>query len=595
MNLFDAINLELPDFSGLVIREGESDINRVKSSGVSMAWKMNQFRARNMNKVLIINSKLEYLIADLTDALTIRQLLKKENFQELIKYQEEIYGTWITDAIETNNLYILEDRCAVLFENPTEVKTLKTNFTFNRTSIYYIYSQNNFTENLGEYINIENFGKIESAKVKLNGLTVIAGTNDTGKSTVGKVLFSLVKGVSRFKQDLKESREHKVSELISELYNNLRKELDFNLIIKLFHLKYFFGNIRLDTTEEITAELKEDIENLFDYKELFLKENLKENNKYETYLIKLRNIKDKIYEEEDKKEQIQRALDKVLFSEFMSDVSPKVNKKKTLIKYFAGINELINIEIEKNKVNNFQYFDDLTYKDVVFIETPLIIQQLKLIGKSDVIYDDSNNNRFEPFTSNERSRIALHIKDLANKIEAAQDFNHNLFYENDFDSLEIIKTIKEIINGGFAFNKTTNDLEFINSKKEKFQAVNTASGIKSFGIIQLLLQANVINTKSLLIIDEPENHLHPEWQLKYAEMIIELVKANIPVVITSHSPYMIKALQHFSEKENCQDNSAFYFVEKNDKTPQTILKEVTSNLNVIYTSLAEPFTNLVWK
>ena len=85
-----------------------------------------------MNKVLVINPKLEYFIADLTDALTIRELMKKENFQELIKYQEEFFGTWINDAINTNNLYILEERCAVLFEKPTKIKTLKTNFTFTK-------------------------------------------------------------------------------------------------------------------------------------------------------------------------------------------------------------------------------------------------------------------------------------------------------------------------------------------------------------------------------------------------------------------------------------------------------------------------------
>ena len=41
---------------------------------------------------------------------------------------------------------------------------------------------------------IENIAKIKSAKVKLNGLTVIAGENGSGKSTVGKMLFSVIHG-----------------------------------------------------------------------------------------------------------------------------------------------------------------------------------------------------------------------------------------------------------------------------------------------------------------------------------------------------------------------------------------------------------------
>lgn len=37
-------------------------------------------------------------------------------------------------------------------------------------------------------LEIKNIGRIEEASIEMNGITVIAGENDTGKSTVGKVL-----------------------------------------------------------------------------------------------------------------------------------------------------------------------------------------------------------------------------------------------------------------------------------------------------------------------------------------------------------------------------------------------------------------------
>ena len=52
---------------------------------------------------------------------------------------------------------------------------------------------------------INQIGAIEKAEVLLDGLTVIGGENDTGKSTVGKLLFAIVKGISRYEQDLNES------------------------------------------------------------------------------------------------------------------------------------------------------------------------------------------------------------------------------------------------------------------------------------------------------------------------------------------------------------------------------------------------------
>ncbi|MCX6579649.1 MAG: hypothetical protein NT166_05635 [Candidatus Aminicenantes bacterium] len=41
-------------------------------------------------------------------------------------------------------------------------------------------------------VTFKNTGMIEDAGIELNGLTVIAGENDTGKSTVGKLLFAFI-------------------------------------------------------------------------------------------------------------------------------------------------------------------------------------------------------------------------------------------------------------------------------------------------------------------------------------------------------------------------------------------------------------------
>lgn len=40
------------------------------------------------------------------------------------------------------------------------------------------------------YLKLRNIGKITEADIELTGMTVIAGENNTGKSTVSKALFS---------------------------------------------------------------------------------------------------------------------------------------------------------------------------------------------------------------------------------------------------------------------------------------------------------------------------------------------------------------------------------------------------------------------
>ncbi len=49
-------------------------------------------------------------------------------------------------------------------------------------------------------LKLQNILKIESADIRLGGLTVITGENDTGKSTVGKILFTILKAVNNIRQ-----------------------------------------------------------------------------------------------------------------------------------------------------------------------------------------------------------------------------------------------------------------------------------------------------------------------------------------------------------------------------------------------------------
>lgn len=77
-----------------------------------------------------------------------------------------------------------------------------------------------------------------------------------------------------------------------------------------------------------------------------------------------------------------------------------------------------------------------------------------------------------------------------------------------------------------------------------------------------------------LIIDEPEMNLHPEAQAKLTEFLAMLVNAGLPVLITTHSPYIVDHLTNLmkaaesTEQEAIQDK--FYlqnkdaFIPKND-------------------------------
>lgn len=82
-------------------------------------------------------------------------------------------------------------------------------------------------------------------------------------------------------------------------------------------------------------------------------------------------------------------------------------------------------------------------------------------------------------------------------------------------------------------------------------------------------------------------HLHPEWQLKLANVIVLLQKEfDLHVLINTHSPYMLNAIEVFVKKYNISDNCNFYSSKVN-KLGRATFSEV-SNTESIYSVLAKP-------
>ena len=73
-------------------------------------------------------------------------------------------------------------------------------------------------------------------------------------------------------------------------------------------------------------------------------------------------------------------------------------------------------------------------------------------------------------------------------------------------------------------------------------------------------------TPTLLIIDEPEAHLHPQWIVEYAKLLVLLnKKIGMKILISSHNPDMVSAIQSISKKEDIIDSVHFYIAKKNNE------------------------------
>ena len=50
--------------------------------------------------------------------------------------------------------------------------------------------------------------KIENAVLNIDGITVIAGENNTGKSTIGKVLFAIFNSMNNMEEKIKQEKRN---------------------------------------------------------------------------------------------------------------------------------------------------------------------------------------------------------------------------------------------------------------------------------------------------------------------------------------------------------------------------------------------------
>ena len=97
----------------------------------------------------------------------------------------------------------------------------------------------------------------------------------------------------------------------------------------------------------------------------------------------------------------------------------------------------------------------------------------------------------------------------------------------------------------------------------------------------------------MLILDEPESHLHPEWQNILAEIIVLIVKEfDTHVLLTTHSPNFLMAIEAFSKKHNLIEKTNYYMASHNSDNYMVDYSCINDNLSKIYASFARPLVEV---
>ena len=401
-------------------------------------------------------------------------------------------------------------------------------------------------------LTLKNIGKIGTASVEINGITVIAGENNTGKSTVGKALYCLFTAFHNINDKIVEERSLSIYRAISAPFRKRRA----NIPMAPNGLRRIAEEICKNRTRYIdsTDELRKVLEGIY------------KNN--EVYDIGIENGAEDTIKA--------NVLKNILQSEFNMQIS-HVNAQdlsSSIVLEFHG-EKCINVEVVNNEAINIKSAIDI-YSNLAYLEDPFVIDEL------------ANDLPFR-FIRSENHRTKL--------IEMLTQKRNRSIVSNVIEEMivsEKLEQIFDILNHICEGNLTKQeDGYFYTSAKydAPIALSNISTGFKTFLILKTLLMNGAIEEGGTIILDEPEIHLHPEWQLVFAELIVLIHKEfGIHVLLNTHSPYFLNAIEVYAVKHGIDDKCKYYLASSNAEVSN--IEDVTNNIEAIYSKLARPLQDL---
>lgn len=401
---------------------------------------------------------------------------------------------------------------------------------------------------------LENVCNIKNAEINIDGITVIAGHNNTGKSTVGKSLHLICKSFYNIDETIQKEKERSIVEVL----RGIQSPFSFNNI----------GNY-IESFDE--KELKNSIihlENISQEKiELYL------NDYLESIRIREKKSFKKIASE--KAQQIYHAIN-ISNNDYFRGLANRILNRI----FFSAIN---NINTKEESKISLKIKDKIPY---ILIKNNKVVGESRYNCFSDVIYIET------PFAFDDMNmKLYRFIRELKNYYLMDQLLSsEEVSVSSEIRNVEKLGNILtklnavcpgEIVTKGQAINYRESE------NAEELPIQNISTGIKSFLILKTLLLQGQLKEKGILILDEPEVHVHPAWQLIYAELIVLLQKElNLHILLTTHSPYFIQAIEAYSKEHDIAKRCNYYLSDEEDGT--FVFKNVTEDLNPIYEKFYTP-------
>lgn len=384
---------------------------------------------------------------------------------------------------------------------------------------------------------LANYRAVKSAEITVDGITVLAGENGSGKSTLSRFLYIIVKVLSEYE---------------ALIDNNARKELLLilgrmeraNLILRNVASSISFAELQ-DCLQ--TWQLNDFIEKLLEVIDKFgAKINKQLIASDDPEYLKARLITLFVLEKDTSLESVVGAIVKRL-KESVIQIMEEAEQKKTH-RSSETFEELIS-QISDNQ-------------DVGQVALGLQEDGVELLELG----------HFNPLL-NLRRVIYYKTYELMDYLDKRSEF-HNYLETPAMGKLSdeeklVAKVLRDTLGGEVVLAEDDimpiKQLHFKRKDGLDISLKQAATGLVSFSFLQRLLENGYFKEGTLLIIDEPEAHLHPKWIVEYARILVMIQKyLKVKIVLSTRNPDMLAAIDSIARREDVRDVTNFYFAEPDD-------------------------------
>lgn len=422
-------------------------------------------------------------------------------------------------------------------------------------------------------LKINNYKAINEADIFLNGITVLAGENGCGKSTISRNLYYFINSIGQYNDYVFEEYVEEMSSLVKILITLFRSigesKFDKSHILATTSLLRDFddyskyNDVDIDDIHSKFINVASDF--FIDLKK-YWNTSISDGEKMRIILF-MRKFNDSVDDLEIKKLDIEKECDNFLsqIDIYKKSVKEKVSCRTKKMLYDIILknydaedlpNDIQLKEFEEDILDNSSFRDLSSLSSAIFIDTPMYL-----------------SNSFA------LSQLGVAIRKM-------------MFKERGKMSSNCKKTflrIQRILNGSVQLDNDELDDEYSLNYYRKdglvVQVADTATGFKSFIYIQRLLENGYLDKNTLLIIDEPEAHLHPQWIVEFAKLLVLLNKeVGVKILIASHNSDMVSAIQAIAKHEAVLDNVTFYQAVQSDIPYKYNYKNLGQDISEIFKS-----------